>query len=128
VADYGFAPFRNSFAKSEHPALGPESVRSIMDHDQGQTKRVETGSHMLLWAFRYSLGRQTYCPSMVRDELRRAWSKLAEETRYCILRDLREEIERDSDESPTLGDACDRKAWREFYEWASEQEAEVHRG
>jgi len=92
----------------------------ILDRNQGRDRIVGMRSHMALWAFRYALGRMTYCPSMVQEELRRIWPELSEEDRYCVVRDLGEEIERDCKGLSSLGMDCDRKGWREFYEWAME--------
>lgn len=91
------------------------------------SKRVPMASHMALSAFRYALGRMSYYPSTVREELRWIWSGLAGETRDCILRDLDEEIARDDRSRETdanyhpLGTDYDRAGWVAFREWATSE-------
>ncbi len=84
-------------------------------------------SHMALWAFRYVLGRQTYAPSMVQEELQAIWSHLDYETQECISRDLAEEINRSERVPGCLGSAFDKKGWLQFRDWVSAQEAEDDR-
>ena len=85
---------------------------------------VEMAPHMALWAFRYVLGRMTYAPSMVQEELKRIWSKLDSKTRETISRDLAEEIQRDAKiEGGTLGSDFDRRGWIEFKAWIEGQES-----
>ena len=64
-------------------------------------------------AFRYALGRRSYAPSLVADELRRVWRELPASAHELILREIRAEKD--------LGDKCDADTWLSLAEWAEAQ-------
>jgi hypothetical protein len=72
---------------------------------------------MVMAAFRYCLGRQTYIVGACADWLIEIWPLLADNTRAVIKRDLEAEFLRDDqarerEESyKPLGWDCDRKDW-----------------
>lgn len=90
------------------------------------------GDLMVIAAFRYCLGRQTYIVSACVDWLMDIWRDVTENARGVIRRDLLEEFERDdkarlsgSDFRP-LGDNCDRAEWvklRDFIESKAQDNA-----
>lgn len=45
-------------------------------------------------AFRYAIGRKSYAPGLVADWIEARKTLLARETRECIAREIREELER----------------------------------
>jgi len=70
---------------------------------------------MVIAAFRYCLGRQSYIVSTCQGWLKRTWPRLDSTTRGIIVRDtvtalLREEA----------GGECDTAGWKAFAEWAWE--------
>jgi hypothetical protein len=67
---------------------------------------------VLLSAFRYALGRTTYMPGAIVDELRNNWHLLSREDQEQIRNDIASAIER--------GDAgmdCDVQTWKEVLGW-----------
>ena len=67
-----------------------------------------TEHYMLVFAFRYALGRMSTAPSIVVGELRRQWLALNEATRRQIHREIRDAIQYDA-----AGMDCDVGTWRE---------------
>ena len=72
---------------------------------------------MVIAAFRYCCGRQTYIVSDCADWLIQHWASFATNARKVIERDLEDEFNRDdearangNDHKP-LGADCDRQAW-----------------
>ena len=63
---------------------------------------------MLLFAFRYALGRRSAAPSDVRDLFMRYGSVFPPYQRQQIVRDIRHAIETNS-----AGDDCDVDVWRQ---------------
>lgn len=68
---------------------------------------------ILIYAFRYTLGRSTYAPHTVMDVLKRAWFRLSKGDRNLYIREIRE-----AEKQKRLGMEMDEKAWVRFVEWA----------
>lgn len=72
---------------------------------------------MVIAAFRYCCGRQTYIVGACADWLVDIWPLLTQHTQRVIQRDLEREFELDdaarahADSYMPLGHACDREAW-----------------
>lgn len=83
---------------------------------------------LLLWAFRYALGRETYAPSTVADLWRAHAAVLPDESlRQCV-----DDVCRGHD-AGTLGAACDARTWSELGGWCAgelmrRRDAGVRRG
>lgn len=83
------------------------------------TREQAWGWHdlMVIAAFRYCLGRQTYVVQTCSDWLTDIWPLLTEHTQGVIRRDLEEEFRRDDEarareeKHKPLGWDCDRKDW-----------------
>ena len=56
---------------------------------------IDSGFHrdILIYAFRYALGRMSYSPSIMQDAIRSAWPTLHEADRRLIKREIREHKE-----------------------------------
>lgn len=72
---------------------------------------------MVVTAFRYCCGRQTYIVGECADWLIQHWSEFSQNTRSLIQRELEEEFRRDDEARKSqaqykpLGWDCDRKEW-----------------
>ena len=72
---------------------------------------------MVIAAFRYCLGRQTYIVGDCADWLINTWPLLSDQTKAIIQRDLEEAFTRDDEDREagrdykTLGHDCDRAEW-----------------
>lgn len=83
------------------------------------TREQAWGWHnlMVISAFRYCLGRQTYVVRACANWLIDIWPLLTEQTQGVIRRDLEEEFQRDDEarardeKHKPLGWDCDRKDW-----------------
>ena len=64
-------------------------------------------AHLLLSAFRYALGRQTYITGQTADWLAKYWRVMPQQWREQIHRDIEAAIERGE-----AGMSCDVKEWR----------------
>jgi hypothetical protein len=62
---------------------------------------------MLVYAFRYALGRRTYSTSTMSEHLRTYWGSLPLPWQQLVQREIMEAIE-----SNCAGDACDIASWR----------------
>ena len=75
------------------------------------------GQFVVIAAFRYCLGRQTYIVGECTDWLVQIWPHLIESAREIIRRDVEEAFERDDLQRAdgltykALGDDCDRERW-----------------
>lgn len=97
------------------PWTDPENIKGL---DEGL---------MVMAAFRYSIGRQSYIVGSCIAFLKRYWPTFEENVRRVITRDLKEEIQRDEDWAATgksyvLGSDCDRRAWLGLRDWIAQQE------
>lgn len=61
---------------------------------------------ILISAFRYALGRATYMPRVVADEIRRQWPNLSESDRNLFKREIKEAIK-----AGLAGMDCDVFTW-----------------
>ena len=73
--------------------------------------KIETDDDrlVLLSAFRYALGRKTYIPSVIADQIKSCWIDLTESDRNLIKREISEAIERGH-----AGHKCDVDRWNEI--------------
>ena len=62
---------------------------------------------LLIYAFRYTLGRRTYAPHTVIDVLKQCWHELHDGDKALFKREIAKAIENDM-----AGDECDKKAWQ----------------
>jgi len=67
---------------------------------------------ILIFAFRYAIGRMTYAPSILLEELKRNWNEFGPGTKKQIKDDIIRQKEIDG-----LGMGCDQKLWLEILEW-----------
>ncbi len=70
---------------------------------------MEVHYNILIFAFRYALGRMSMAPSTVMEELKKHWDELPETSRNQIQNEIRQAIETDS-----AGMECDVKLWEEL--------------
>ncbi len=61
---------------------------------------------ILIYAFRYALGRMSYSVSTVRDEIVRNWRNLSEADRKLYQREIQEAIDHGA-----AGMECDARTW-----------------
>jgi hypothetical protein len=71
------------------------------------TLPTEDLADMLIYAFRYTLGRRTYSTSTMSEHLRTYWEALPLPWQQLVQREIREAIE-----SKCAGDECDIQTWR----------------
>ncbi len=71
---------------------------------------------MVLAAFRYCLGRQTYIVSECIDWLISIWDEVRRIPKNLIIGEIMDALEGDC-----AGDPCDGKSWRAFLVWAEEK-------
>ena len=78
---------------------------------------IEVDPIILSVAVSYALGRMTYMPSLVVDEVIRCWPVLDERAKFCIRRDVLEAFKDDDrqraagEKYTRLGMDCDRETW-----------------
>ena len=82
--------------------------------------RIETTEDMLVFAFRYCLGRQTLSVLRCVAELKRVWATVTIDARRAILVEARKAISQG-----TAGDDFDAERWREFCDWAVKANVEL---
>ncbi len=68
----------------------------------------EVNEEMVMYAFRYALGRKTYSVSTVSDYLIDFWGRLKPHTKEQIIREIETAIERNE-----AGMECDVNAWKD---------------
>lgn len=68
---------------------------------------------VLIAAFRYSLGRNTYMPSVIREKLMEAWSFLPESDKKLIKKEIKEAIDRNA-----AGSKYEVKEWKGLLNWS----------
>ena len=68
--------------------------------------KIDQSRDILIYAFRYALGRMSYSVSIVRDEIARNWSQLSEGDRKLYHREIREAISNNR-----AGMECDIRTW-----------------
>lgn len=91
--------------------------------------RIEVDPIILSVAVAYALGRMTYMPSLVVDEVIRCWPVLDNRTRFCIRRDVMEAFKEDDKQRAAgnkytrLGMDCDRETWERLLPLFEEVEA-----
>jgi len=75
------------------------------------TYRFKDPRLVIICAFRYALGRATYMPSVIADELIANWNELSEYDRKQIQEDIRQAIEHG-----LAGMDCDAIVWKRILE------------
>ena len=66
---------------------------------------------LLIYAFRYTLGRMTYAPYTVIDVLKQCWTELSDGDKALFKREIAIAIENDN-----AGYRCDKEAWQSILE------------
>lgn len=74
--------------------------------------RLEDQRDLLIYAFRYCLGRRTYATHTMQQALKQAWPNLSAGDRAMYKREIRE-----AQENMHLGDDCDAQGWLEVLTW-----------
>lgn len=59
-----------------------------MEKEQIQNNLIPVTEDIVFYAFRYCLGRQTYCVSDCVKNLKSIWNKLSEQTRKLICKEI----------------------------------------
>lgn len=92
--------------------LGYIGIAKIKDGvDMMKDRKFKVSENMIMWAFRYALGRRTYAVGDVVGQLKEHWNRLKPFTRNKIQEEIREAI-RDR----CIGDKCDSESWQEILE------------
>lgn len=76
---------------------------------EGEMTEFIVSENMIMWAFRYALGRRTGAVSDVADNLKMNWDKLEQFTRDQIKKEIQIAIDKRE-----AGDDCDIKRWEEI--------------
>lgn len=72
---------------------------------------------IIIYAFRYCLGRQTYCVLTMTEQLKQHWQELEPNDRALIKREIRERDENPAYSNRGLGDPnIDRAYWLSILE------------
>ena len=74
-----------------------------------EKKGIEVEPATLMMAFRYALGRQTYAPTMIAEEIRCNMRKLSTDYLGIMADQIQHEYEYDG-----LGEDCDVRTWMEL--------------
>ena len=78
-----------------------------MKNQIGNYKMYEVNEEMIMYAFRYALGRKTYAVSTVTDYLIHFWHRFKLHTREQIVKEIEEAIEKNQ-----AGMDCDIVRWK----------------
>lgn len=70
---------------------------------------------MLLSTIRYSMGRQTYMPSVCIDMCKAYGNYLAPQQQAQIVKEIKREVELYEGMKKTLGADCDHRTWKQGY-------------
>ena len=79
--------------------------------------------NMIMWAFRYALGRRTGAVWDVVSQLKEHWTKLEQHTRDQIKHEIEIAIDQDR-----AGDDCDVKTWNEIFEFDRKSSCPILKG
>ena len=74
-------------------------------------KKFVVSENMIMWAFRYALGRRTGAVTDVCDFLKANWKDLQNFTKLQIQKEIDQAIKMD-----VAGDSCDIESWKEILE------------
>lgn len=116
------AMFREAMQGTADSLMTPEAIDAaarayadrILAPLSSERERARTlPSGLIVSAVRYALGRSTYVVGETCAYLREHWQEIPEGHREVILRDIREEMERDG------GMECDRREWARVLALAS---------
>lgn len=72
---------------------------------------VSVQREVLIYAFRYTLGRRTFAPHTMQQVITEAWPKLTDGSKELIKREIRE-----AEHADCLGDECDKRGWLKLLE------------
>lgn len=76
---------------------------------------------ILISAVRYAVGRRTYIVGEAVGWIEKRWANLSPACKRVLLRDLKEEIERNERMPGSLGSDLDEAAWIRLHQWMLEQ-------
>lgn len=76
---------------------------------------TQSEDHMVFYAFRYCLGRQTYAVSHCAEYLVLHWDRVSANSKDLIVKEINEAIE-----SGRAGAACDIDSWLQVLDRATE--------
>lgn len=76
---------------------------------------------ILIYAFRYALGRKTYAVSVMCELLKENWDKLADHTKDSIKKEIISHEELYGD----LGHDCDKDEWYSLLKYEGEKKNEI---
>jgi len=79
--------------------------------------------NMIMWAFRYALGRRTGAVIDVVEQLKKHWEGLEPNTRIQIQEEILIAIDRDR-----AGDDCDVQSWNEIIEFDRKSSCPILKG
>ena len=83
--------------------------RGVIEMRESDNFRFINPRMVLICSFRYALGRRTYVPSMIVEELILNWAYLTEFDKNQIQNDIRHTIHHDM-----AGDQCDIDEWNKI--------------
>jgi len=72
----------------------------------------EKQRELLIYAFRYTLGRATYAPHTIVEILKLRWGMLSDSDKRLFQSEIKEAIEHDN-----AGHYCDKKAWQSILDF-----------
>lgn len=78
----------------------------------GRVRNYPIPREIMIYAFRYALGRMSVAPSYVVEELEKQWPYLKSHDKALIKREIGQAIEDNS-----AGMACDVSEWRKVLNW-----------
>ena len=84
--------------------------------------RIDVDSVVLSCAVRYALGRLSYLPAMIADEVRRVWPDLDDNTGDVIHGDIAEWVAADWRHDPRPGFEDTTTVWVDLLAWIERQE------
>lgn len=91
---------------------------------------TEDAVSLLLFSFRYVLGRATYAPSLFVDIFQDVYSQLDVANRHMVLDSIITELENafrlESIKSTSLGWKCDSDLWHNFYDMVKERKERLN--
>ena len=78
--------------------------------------KFEVDENIIMYAFRYCLGRRTYAVSEMVTVLINSWDKLKPQTQRKIQEEIKEDMDRGN-----AGDDCDVQDWKKILDLKVEQ-------
>lgn len=78
----------------------------------GRVRNYPIPPEIMIYAFRYAIGRKSVAPAYVVDELENQWVYLKKDGRALIKREINQAID-----ANLAGMACDVELWRKVLNW-----------